>query len=108
MKIYDEITGEELISPNLNLGYLYDGKHVSGHVDETKIVLKGTVTDFRPEGLTHIVPGYDTYEDCQYYHKYTAGELNERSKLSLEEQVDAIAAQATYTAMMTDTLMTEK
>ena len=54
--------------------------------------MQGTVTEDDPKGLEHIISGYDVYEDCQFYHAYTAEELAEREKPTLQEQVDANAA----------------
>ncbi len=89
MKIYDEITNEELTSPNLSAGYLYTARRVAEHVLESQEVMKGTVTEDNPDGLKHIIPAHDVYEDCQYYHTYTAEELAEKNKPTLQEQVDA-------------------
>lgn len=36
MKIYDEITNEELTSPDLSAGCLYTARRVSGHVPDTE------------------------------------------------------------------------
>ncbi len=152
MKIYDEITKEEIISEiDSSKGYTYDGKIKSGHVDETKRIMEGSVNEFWPNGMEEIVPGYDTYDDCLYYHAYTEEELqaiqDEKDRLAQEEadrlaaqeaeekarkeadeaaiaaakaqaekeanwnakldRIDDIDAQITYTAMMTDTLLTE-
>ena len=34
MKIYDEITREEILVPDLALGYVYDGYIVTGRTEE--------------------------------------------------------------------------
>ena len=39
MKIYDEITNEELTSPDLSAGYLYTARRVAEHVPESQEVL---------------------------------------------------------------------
>lgn len=51
------------------------------------------------QGLRHIIPAHDVYEDCQYYHAYTEAEIEaqkveqaESSKPTLQEQVDVNAA----------------
>ena len=75
MKIYDEITNEELTSPDLSAGYLYTARRVAEHVPESREVMQGTVTEDDPKGLEHIISGYDVYEDCQLYHRYTVAEL---------------------------------
>lgn len=119
MKIYDEITLEELTAPDLDAGYLYDGQRQTGTTVDRYEVMAGTVTPERPQGLRHLVRGVAVYEDCQYYHKYTADELaaraaDEAARQEAEEQkaaiarIDGIDAQVTYTAMMTDTLMEEE
>ena len=108
MKIYDEVTGIELASPDLSAGYLYAGKHVSKHVPESREVMEGTITEDNPKGLEHIIAAHDIYENCQVYHTYTAAEIAERNKPNLEDRIDIVEAQAIYTAMMTDTLMTEE
>ena len=65
MKIYDEITKKEITSDiDSSKGHTYSGKIVSGHVDETKEIMEGSVNEFWPEGMQRLIPGYDTYEDC--------------------------------------------
>lgn len=71
MKIYDESTKEELFSPDLKNGYLYDGTKIVG---QTIQVMDGTISEFNPEGLNHLV---DIIEDCQFYHSYTDDEKQE-------------------------------
>ena len=100
MKIYDEITNEELTSPDLSAGYLYTARRVAEHVPESREVMQGTVTVDDPKGLEHIISGYDVYEDCQFYHAYPAEELAEREKPTLQEQVDANAAAILELAQM--------
>ena len=90
MKIYDEITKEEITSEiDSSKGYTYNGKIVSGHVDEKSVIMEGSVSEFWPDGMTEIIPGYDTYEDCKYYHAYTEEELkaiqDEKDRLAKEE-----------------------
>lgn len=100
MKIYDEITNEELTAPDLSAGCLYTARRVAEHVPESREVMQGTVTEDNPEGLAHIISGYDKYEDCQMYHRYTVAELAEREKPTLQEQVDANAAAILELAQM--------
>lgn len=102
MKIYDEITREELTDPDLSAGRLYCGEIVTGHTEEHLEVMEGTVTEARPEGLRRLVPAADITEPCRFYHRYTEEELAVLNQPSRLEQVDA---QATYTAMMTNTLL---
>ncbi|MCI6143023.1 MAG: hypothetical protein MR682_10450 [Subdoligranulum variabile] len=100
MKIYDEITNEELTSPDLSAGYLYTARRVAEHVPESREVMQGTVTEENPQGLRRIIPAHDVYEDCQYYHAYTAEERDEREKPTLQEQVDANTAAILELAQM--------
>ena len=100
MKIYDEITNEELTSPDLSAGYLYPARRVAEHVPESREVMQGTVTEDNPQGLMCTIPAHDVYEDCQFYHAYTAEELSEREKPTLQEQVDANAAAILELAQM--------
>lgn len=102
MKIYDEITRAEVTDPDLRAGYLYDGEMVTGHTEEHLEVMDGTVTEARPEGLRRLVPAYDIAEPCLFYHRYTEEEL---AALSRSSQLERVDAQATYTAMMTDTML---
>ena len=67
---------------------------------ESREVMQGTVTEDDPEGLMRIIPAHDVYEDCQYYHAYTAEERDEREKPTLQEQVDANAAAILELAQM--------
>lgn len=76
LKIYDEITLEEIFDPDLEKGYLYDGQIKTGTEPEKRVVMEGTVTERNPEGLEKIVPAKDIYESCKYYHTYTEEELN--------------------------------
>lgn len=100
MKIYDEITNDELTSPDLSAGYLYTARRVAEHVPESREVMQGTVTEENPQGLRRIIPAHDVYEDCQYYHAYTEEERDEREKPTLQEQVDANAAAILELAQM--------
>ena len=75
MKIYDEITKEEILDPDLSAGYVYDGFIVTGRTEERYEVMEGTVTEDRPEGLRRLIPAQDITEPCQWYHKYTEEEL---------------------------------
>lgn len=86
MKIYDEITLDEVTAPDLSAGYLHDGQRVTVHHEAvapvTEIgVLPGTEQCNGGAGLRGTIvvtpgtPAWDEYEDCQYYHKYTEEEL---------------------------------
>lgn len=71
LKIYDELTLEQIFEPDLEKGYLYEGQIKTGTEPEKRVVMEGTITERNPEGLEKIVPAKDIYEDCQYYHEYT-------------------------------------
>lgn len=118
MKIYDEITKEELTAPDESKGYLYESQIKTGMTEDTYEVMEGTVTEDCPNGLRRLIPGHAVYEACQFYHTYTDEEIKrmeeqaaaERAAKDREERIariDSIDAQVTYTAMMTDTLMEE-
>ena len=152
MKTYDEITKKEINGEIDSLkGYTYNGRIVSGHVNAKKVIMEGSVSEFWPNGMEQIIPGYDEYEECLLYHTYTEEELkaiqDEKDRKEKEEQerlaaqeaeekarkeaeeaaaaaakaqaekeanwnakldrIDDIDAQITYTAMMTDTLLTD-
>ena len=101
MKTYDEQTLVEITDPDLTAGYVYEGVRVTG---QTLEVMAGTVTESRPQGLRHLV---DVTEPCRYYHAYTEAEKAALSKTAQPSQLDRVEAQATYTAMMTGTLLEE-
>lgn len=83
MKIYDETTREEILVPDLVLGYVYDGYIVTGRTEERYEVMEGTVTEDRPEGLRRLIPAQDITEPCQWYHKYTEEELAAQQNVPL-------------------------
>ena len=112
-------------------------KHHDEQKREVKYeVMEGTITNSNPNGLrreieiTPYLAAYDEYEDVNVYVLYTEEELKqkeeekkqqeaEQAKKAQEEyekaetarkiaRIDAIDAQVTYTAMMTDTLMEEE
>ena len=118
MKIYDEITKEELTAPDESKGYLYESQIKTGMTEDTYEVMEGTVTEDCPNGLRRLIPGHAVFEACQFYHTYTDEEIKRMEEQAAAEQVakdreeriariDSIDAQVTYTAMMTDTLMEE-
>lgn len=74
LKIYDEITQEEIQNPDLKKGYLYGGKIKTRTEPEKTEIMEGTITERNPEGLRRIIPAKDIYEDCRYYHEYTEDE----------------------------------
>ena len=118
MKIYDEITKEELTAPDESKGYLYESQIKTGMTEDTYEVMDGTVTEDCPNGLRRLIPGHAVFEACQFYHTYTDEEIKRMEEQAAAEQtakdreerigrIDSIDAQVTYTAMMTDTLMEE-
>lgn len=118
MKIYDEITREELTAPDESKGYLYDSQIKTGMTEDAYEVMEGTVTEDCPDGLRRLIPGHAVYEACQFYHTYSDEEIKRMEEQAAAEQaakereeriarIDSIDAQVTYTAMMTDTLMDE-
>lgn len=106
MKIYDELTNEELTSPDLTAGYLYTARRVSGHVPDTEEILEKTITEDNPAGLKHIISGYDVYEDCQLYHRYTVAELAERQQAEIEAST-IVLDDATKLSLMLAEIPTE-
>lgn len=96
MKIYDEKTGVELLTPDLEAGYTYLSRRETGREPEHFAVMEGT------DGLRRLVPEKVLHEECLLYHAYTAEELAEKNAPS---QLDRVEAQAAYTAMMTGTLL---
>ena len=72
MAIYNDVTGEVVVDPDLSAGYVYNGYITTGRTEDTYEVIEGSITDSRPEGLQHLVPGQDITEPCQWYHKNTA------------------------------------
>lgn len=118
MKIYDEITKEELTAPDESKGYLYESQIKTGMTEDTYEVMEGTVTEDCQNGLRRLIPGHAVFEACQFYHTYTDEEIKRMEEQAAAEQaakdreeriarIDSIDAQVTYTAMMTDTLMEE-
>ena len=106
MKIYDEITNEALTAPDLSAGCLYTARRVAEHVPESREVMQGTVTEDNPEGLAHIISGYDKYEDCQMYHRYTVAELAERQQAEIEAST-IVLDDATKLSLMLAEIPTE-
>lgn len=69
MKIYIEGTTQEIQNPDLNKGYTYPGRIKTGTRDT---VMEGSVETYPPNGLRR---RENVYEDCLFYHEYTAEEL---------------------------------
>ena len=91
MKIYDEITREEITEPDLSAGYLYDGVIVTGRTEERIEVMDGTVTASRPDGLRRLIPAQDITEPCQWYHTYTEEELAQKEQdKTTDERLNAL------------------
>ncbi len=96
MKIYDE-SGQLLTAvPDLAQGWLENTQRLVQHhpAQEEKShleVMPGTTR------LRHLVvdqparDAWDEYETVQVYHPYTSGELAERNKPTMEQQVNALS-----------------
>ena len=130
MKIYDEALKNEITEPDLEKGKLVDAKRLVAHHEEQQRVIHLEIMEGTDVfgGLRHEVEdtpykaAWDEYEDVQKYVPYTKAELDkiaadkkaEEERKAAEEQaekiarIDAIDAQVTYTAMMTDTLMVDE
>lgn len=85
MKIYDETTKKEVTNPDLSAGYLYEGTIVTGHVEESKEVMSGTITDKYPMGWRQVIPAHDILEKCMYYHTYTESDKEQAISEKIEE-----------------------
>lgn len=92
MKIYDEITKEEIFDPDLSLGYLYKGTIVVDHVEEHTEVMEGTITEEYPEGWNKVIPAHDVVEECVWYRKYTDEELAQQPGVIDKKISDAVTA----------------
>lgn len=88
MKTYDEITKQEISNPDLSTGCLYEGTIVIGHVEESKEVMSGTITDKYPMGWRKIIPAHDVIEKCMYYRTYT----EEDKEKALNEKIEELKA----------------
>lgn len=91
MKIYNEITKEEIFDPDLDAGYLYDGTIVTGQTEERIEILPGS--KFR-----HVIPAEDIVESCQWYHKYDETDLENEINSKISELSD-ICNQTIYAGM---------
>ncbi len=101
MKTYMEGTREEVRDPDMTAGRVYEG---TIDIESGLEPMNGTVTASRPKGLRQKT--YKT-EACKFYHPYNTSELDVIKNSQLPNQLDRVDAQATYTAMMTDTLLEE-
>lgn len=134
MKIYDAALEHELLNPDLTLGKLETAQRVTVHHEAVPAsvryeVMAGTITDDCPNGLrqeitTPAQAAYDEYEEVQRYVPYTDAELAEIAEKAQAEKTSAeqaakeeearrdaaekLNAQVTYTAMMTNTLLTQE
>lgn len=70
MKTYDEKTWSEIQNPDLEKGYVYPSRRLTGTERRTHA---GTKALYPPNGLQYDVP---VYEDCQLYHKYTDSDMD--------------------------------
>lgn len=98
MNIYDELTGEPLIDPDLSAGYIYSGQRVAIHHDAVEPVIEigilpSTENSNGGKGLRGsiaVTPGtleWDEYEDCLIYHLYT----NEEKKEILSNKISELS-----------------
>lgn len=78
--VYDEITKEEILEPDLSAGRVYDGVRIVGYTKGYYKVMQDTVTEKRPKGLRTWVPPEPVTESCQWYHKYTEEELAQQQE----------------------------
>lgn len=134
MKIYDVALECELQNPDLTRGKLETARRVTVHHDAVPAsvryeVMPGTVTADCPEGLrqeitTPAQEAWDEYEEVQRYVPYTDAELAEiaekaqaekdaaeradKEEAARRDAAEKMAAQVTYTAMMTDTMLPEE
>lgn len=116
MRILD-MKGEEVLNPNYDYGYTTEERIFKQHHDAVEAVdeqFHYEVIREYPNGGKDVqkvidVPGveaadaWDEYETILRWHNYTDSELADNGASWL----DRIDAQVTYTAMMTDTLLTE-
>ena len=134
MKIYDADLLHELQNPDLTRGKLETAQRVTVHHDAVPAsvryeVMPGTVTADLPEGLRQEITApaqeaWDEYEEVQRYVPYTDAELAEiaekaqaekdaaeradKEEAARRDAAEKMAAQVTYTAMMTDTMLPEE
>lgn len=134
MKIYDVALECELQNPDLTRGKLETARRVTVHHDAVPAsvryeVMPGTVTADCPEGLrqeitTPAQEAWDEYEEVQRYVPYTDAELAEiaekaqaekdaaeradKEEAARRDAAEKMAAQVTYTAMMTGTMLPEE
>lgn len=101
-KIYDEKTGAELSSPDLENGYTYSGRRLKEHHPAQnevthREILPGTEQLNGGKGLSHIVidqpakDAWDEYENCYYYHAYTDEEKSQMAPYVAEVNWDEMA-----------------
>ena len=134
MKIYDADLLHELQNPDLTRGKLETAQRVTVHHEAVPAsvryeVMPGTVTADFPEGLrqeitTPAQEAWDEYEEVQRYVPYTdaelaeiaekaqaekdAAELADKEEAARRDAAEKMAAQVTYTAMMTGTMLPEE
>lgn len=100
MKIYDE-SGQLLDAPDLAKGWLEPQQRLVQHHPEIPAVPARTHSELMAgtEDLYHLVvdeparaavPAWDEFETVQVYHPYTAEELAELAKPTLEQRVGAL------------------
>lgn len=85
MKIYDEITKEEITEPDLSVGYLYEKEIQVGTTEEKMKIMEDTISENNPNGLRIKIPKTPIFEIVQYYHKYTEEEINSKKEKKIKE-----------------------
>lgn len=86
MRIIDEITKQEITSPDLNAGYLYGGDYVAPE----------SYSQAEAEGLPALPDS--AFEQVQYYHAWTTEEI------AMREEAEAQAARQAAINAMPETL----
>lgn len=87
MNTYHEQTGKLIENPDLEAGCVYPGQR---YVGTERVILKGTVALYPPNGLGHDKP---VFESCQWYHPWTEQELAAKNEKTVDEKIsDAVTA----------------
>lgn len=91
MNIYDEITRQQISSPDLKKGYLYSGQIEIGREPSRLEVMPGTISEINPNGLRQEILGDIILEDCQFYHAYSEEEIKAQqiSFIQLPQQINS-------------------
>lgn len=79
MKTYNDSTKLEILDPDLESGFIYDGYIVTG---TEKVIMEDSVTELVPNGLRI---EREIKEPCKYYHAYTKEEIDAKREEKLSE-----------------------